>query len=810
MQIGLIAPSSIPFVWGGAENLYAGLQTFINSETRHACEIIKVPTAENDFPALLASYRTCLHADVAHFDALVSTKYPSWMAQNDRHVCYMLHKLRGLYDTYHFMREPVELSEVSRAIKVKVSNFERALTKGDVSPSRVDAFIQGMLDTIAQGATDPQFRFPGPLSRKVIHLLDNWSLHPNRISHFAAISRNIAERKDYFPDRQRISVLHPPPRMSGYRCGSDDYFFTMSRLDSPKRIDILVSAVRGMTHRVPFIIAGTGPEEARLQEIADGDPLIKFVGKVDDQQAIALYADALAVPFIPYDEDYGYITVEAMLSGKPVITTNDAGGPLEFVSHGQTGLVCDPTIEALTAQLDYAAAHRMEMRDLGRAGRIRVSGISWKTVVDALIEPLEKMARPTFVPAPTMRPRAASAREKIVVVVTFTAYPPRGGGQTRVYNLYKSLSEAFDVELVCLCGKDEEPESIELLPGLIQTKVPVSPAQFEAEIEMSRTVDWVPVTDIAAIDGAAKTPAFGQAVKAASIGARAIVLCHPFLYRCVNELGLNLPIWYEAQDVEFTLKKQMLPESPAAEVLLDAVRDVERQCWDGAEVAFTCSNTDIAGLEALYGKRASPTCTVPNGVDPALSPFVHPGDRSLLKAALGLHLGSSALFVGSWHEPNIQAARFIIDLASKLPTIEFLIVGSVCLAIQEDPLPPNVKLLGVIDDEVKALVSNVCDIALNPMTMGTGSNLKMFDYFSAGIPVITTEFGARGIESDNNAQSYITSPLDNFSFEIVKLLANMPLRAELSENARKLVNKNYTWSTIAEKFTQFLCNHVTY
>lgn len=806
MEIALIAPSPVPFVWGGAENLYAGLQSYINEETSHSCEIIKIPTREGDLLSLLQSYKLFLEADVSHFDMLVSTKYPSWMAQNERHVCYMLHKLRGLYDTYHFMGEPTELIDVSDSITKRLKTFEKAVSQGKASSGRVGDFIDGLLQDASATPLDAQFRFPGPLARKVIHLLDDWGLGQKRIQKYGAISRNVAERADYFPGGSPVSILYPPPRMSGFRCGGDDYFFTMSRLDTPKRIDMLVSAARAMRDPIPFVIAGAGPEESRLRQIADGDPNIHFVGPIDDDEAVEFYSNALAVPFIPYDEDYGYITIEAMLSGKPVITVSDSGGPLEFVVNGETGLVCPPTVEALTQQLEYAVQNRASMRDMGHKGLERVKGIGWGKFVDEMIDPFEKSKPTTRLKG--VADQSDERKDKIVVALTFPAFPVRGGGQARVFNLYRSLAKTFDVELVCLCAAGESAGSEMIAPGLRQTKVPMSAGQAESEVEMSRLVDWVPVTDIAAIDGWSLTPAYADALSVAAENARAVVLSHPYLLRCIEALELNIPIWFEAHNVEAPMKEQMLPAGPSAKALIELVKDVEKRCWQTAEVAFTCTADDIVSLSRLYGSRSGPTCAVPNGVDPDASPFVAPGQRRALRERLNLPLGPSALFVGSWHEPNIDAARLIVGMARNLPTVDFLIVGSVCFAIQDEDRPRNVRLLGVLEDDVKALVSAVCDIALNPMQLGSGSNLKMFDYLSSGNPVLTTEFGARGINISHEIECFIISDLGDFESNIIKILADLPLRDFLAHNSRRLIESEYAWDIIADKFVNFLNENV--
>ena len=112
---------------------------------------------------------------------------------------------------------------------------------------------------------------------------------------------------------------------------------------------------------------------------------VTFTGGVTEQQLIDLYAGALGVVFPPFDEDYGYVTLEAFLARKAVITTADAGGPLEFVEDGVTGLVCNPTPEALGSAIARLAGNPHAAASFGEAGFERASAITWDGVVDRLM-----------------------------------------------------------------------------------------------------------------------------------------------------------------------------------------------------------------------------------------------------------------------------------------------------------------------------------------------------------------------------------------------------------------------------------------
>ena len=102
-------------------------------------------------------------------------------------------------------------------------------------------------------------------------------------------------------------------------------------------------------------------------------------------QLIELYAGALGVIFPPYDEDYGYVTLEAFLSGKPVVTTTDAGGPNEFVVDGENGRVTAPDAQALGSALAGLHGDRRGAAALGDAGYDRARQVTWTGVIERLV-----------------------------------------------------------------------------------------------------------------------------------------------------------------------------------------------------------------------------------------------------------------------------------------------------------------------------------------------------------------------------------------------------------------------------------------
>lgn len=391
MEIIVVAPCPVPLVIGGAERLWSGLVDHLNRNTPHVADIIKLPGAERNFFEVVDSYRRFSDLDLRNYELVISSKYPGWMAEHPNHVCYMQHPLRGLYDTY-----PQHLRPEYRTRHPEIRSLLRVI-RGE--PSR-DALSECFrrVDRLT-GRRHPRrlrvpvpataFAFPGPLIREIVHFCDRVAFRS--IRRFSAISEAVATRPGYFPPHARVAVVHHPSSLTGFhppREGS--YFFTVSRLDGPKRIDLLIEATKLLDVDAELRIAGTGPDEARLREVAGSDPRIRFLGFVNDDALLEAYAGAQAVLFVPLDEDLGLVTLEGMMAGKPVITATDSGGAGELVSDGETGLIVEPSPEALAGAMAQLHRDRTVATAMGRRGHERAAEVTWDRVSRTLLDGLDQ------------------------------------------------------------------------------------------------------------------------------------------------------------------------------------------------------------------------------------------------------------------------------------------------------------------------------------------------------------------------------------------------------------------------------------
>ncbi len=810
MKIAIIAPSPVPFTIGGAEKLWWGLLDAINQAGEHQAELIKMPSPERNFSELMTSYQHFSELDLSHFDRVISTKYPAWMVQHPDHHCYLQHKLRGLYDTYHFTGKSVDLPSLQAADPFEIKQLYTLLSNKIKTNSMLAEFwsiwqsVEKLLHHDLQ--LNERFSFPGPLTRCIIHFLDDIALQPGNIKRYSAISDNITHRADYFPEGVAVHVIHHPSDLTGFYTSTETetpYIFTISRLDGPKRLDLLIQAFMNTKADIQFRIAGEGPEKQRLKSLAQADSRILFLGRINDQQVIKEYAGALFIPFIPYDEDYGLITIEAMKSQKPILTTTDAGGVNEFVEQGVSGYSVAPDIKSLTAAMNKLINNPQKCSAMGQRALLKVAHVDWHTTVQKLIQPGDVNATIS----------KDTRKMNLVVALTFSCWPPRGGGQIRVYNLYKQLAQEHNVTLLALVNPDVLQTQTDyglpnnwqdrmIAPNLREILIAKSPEQisYQSELEVSLNAS---IDDIACIHGYRLTPRYGEVLQVLAESADVFVACHPYLYNAIREHWQG-ELWYEAQDVEIDLKQSILSAAPNSAKWLQEVRDIEASCCQASQQIMTCSETDAQRVSSLYEQALDKIKVVANGV--AVAPEIK-GILNILDDKSWS--GFICLFMGSWHGPNIEALEQIKKIANKTPKIHYLILGSVCQHKVCQQLPANCYPLGMVSESEKDLYQQIADIAVNPMLSGSGTNLKMLDYTANNLPVLSTKFGLRGLDFIED-QEVIVAPVSEFAAKLNQLYFNryseeqQQALKQMASQAKHKTLQQYQWSSIAEVMKKML------
>lgn len=386
---------------------------------------------------------------------------------------------------------------------------------------------------------------------------------------------------------------------------------------------------------------------------------------------------------------------------------------------------------------------------------------------------------------------------KLTVATSYPIHPARGGGQQRVLGLYRALAaHGVAVDVVALTDLEDRPVTRDLGDGLREIRVPKTEAFDEAESEINRRAR-IPVTDIALAAHHELTPAYGDALAASSRDAAAVVASHPYAQPAIAAACPDLPLLYEAHNVETDLKADMLDGADPA--VLEIVRDVEATCCEQAELVLACSDDDAARLAELFGVDPGATVLVPNGCDCSAIPFTPLDARAERQRTLGIE-GTTALFVGSWHEPNLVAARAVLEAAAALPAVRFLLVGSAGRAFAHEQLPANVDITGPVHEAFLREVLGLADVALNPMRSGSGTNLKMLQYAAAGVPLISSATGARGLGFEPG-EHYLECDPDELA-DAIEAIADEP-RAATERRVRLAFDRvasTFDWPVIARRW----------
>jgi glycosyltransferase involved in cell wall biosynthesis len=781
VRIAIVAPSPIPFVVGGAENLWWGMLRYLNESTEHQADLIKVPVDERSLISLVSAYRSFSALDLSGFDWVISTKYPAWMVNHPQHVVYLQHTCRGFYDWYPTAAlGGTDYRGHSPAVKQLIHWMALQGTQRAALPEFFARF-----DALAATEPTEMALHPSPFGRAVIRFLDGIGLAPRAILRHLAIAETVKRRVDYFPRDSRVEVVYHPTNKEGFADEGEDYFFTASRFYPSKRLDLIIRAYRTTSLTLPLKIAGTGAEEATLRTLAAGDDRIQFVGHVTDAALVSLYNKAIAIAFVPEAEDFGYITLEAMLAGKPVITTRDSGGPAEMITHGFNGLVVEPTVKAVAHAFEHVQANRDWARHLGHVGRERARAITWPALFDVLLNP-----RP-------IRTAARPQRFRITLLNPFAIWPPSSGGAYRVYSLYRAIADHIDVDLITL-GLSHEADAVrELAPGFRELTIARTAAHHAADIEWHQKMG-MPVYDITALRNIGLTPAYLTVLEASLAGSQLAVISHPYMLTALQMVGYHGPFLYDAQNHEHKLKAQMLKNTPARAELLDWVETAEATSCRDAKIVLTTCDGDRESLAAAFEIPGDRILTVPNGTDVARIRYAAEGVRRRLKRRLKLPDQPIALFLASGHQPNIQSAEALFREAAKLPNVAFALVGNLADAFAERALPDNIWRIGSVSEEARNVWLETVDIALNPALVGGGTNLKLLDYFAAGIPVISSAVGVRGIGAIHR-EHVIIAEIDTLAHAIGEVIQGGEAISAMTRRARQLVERDYDWKVIATR-----------
>lgn len=348
MRVAICHPNT-PFSRGGAEAHTESLVEALR-EAGHDADIVRVPFKwypPTELVHQMALWRSLdlSEANGQRIDMVIALKFPAYLVRHERKVVWLIHQHRTAYELWDH------------------PEF------GDLSPYE-----------------------EGPAVRDMIWRADRVGL--GEAKRIFTNSGNVRDRLRRGSGMDADVLYHRSPLCDGLIAEEPEeyggYVLCPSRLEPLKRQALVVEAMRHTRTPVRLTLVGTGPEEATVRRLVDAaglDGKVELTGRLSDARLAELYRGALAAFYGPYDEDYGYVTLEAMAACRPVVTTTDSGGPLEFVRDGVSGLVVPPEARAIAGALDRLFLERERAREMGLAGRriIRDQVPEWPEVAARLL-----------------------------------------------------------------------------------------------------------------------------------------------------------------------------------------------------------------------------------------------------------------------------------------------------------------------------------------------------------------------------------------------------------------------------------------
>jgi glycosyltransferase involved in cell wall biosynthesis len=350
----VVATVHSPFIRGGAEIHAEELCNALRA-AGHEADLVAVPFKWYPPARIMEQALACRLLDLTEsegvtIDRLIALKFPAYLIPHPNKVIWLLHQHRPAYDLWDHPLGDLIGHPDGLAVRDAIRRADRTLI---------------------------------PEARAVF-----------------ANSKTVARRLEMYCSVEAAPLYHPPRGAEQFYCvdagdavGGDPFLFFPSRISPNKRQHLVVEALARTRAPVKLALASSSNHPEYLNAMMDQvaalglGSRVSFKGEVSEEGKRWLYANALGVVYPPVDEDYGYVTLEAMLSSKAVITCTDSGGPLEFVRHDQTGLVVGPTPDELAGAMDRVWEERAVARAWGHAGRSLYDslGISWANVVGRLL-----------------------------------------------------------------------------------------------------------------------------------------------------------------------------------------------------------------------------------------------------------------------------------------------------------------------------------------------------------------------------------------------------------------------------------------
>lgn len=396
-------------------------------------------------------------------------------------------------------------------------------------------------------------------------------------------------------------------------------------------------------------------------------------------------------------------------------------------------------------------------------------------------------------------------RPEITAVNHYNVFPFDHGGSLGIRGLYKALSEWFDVNIVTFVTQDVHPDVLAISPHVkvFTLVLPEKLARMQYEMYEAYGMGKDTLTDSspAVVKWYHRFPELVERVREIAEHSEIVLAEHVFTWRIVKAACPDRHLWYRANNVEYDYKRTTWDKIGCPQDLLQDTYEIEKECCVECGRVLTVSQLEADRFMELYNlpeEMREKFMDIRSGYDTDHLETVMPGQRG---KAFGKY-GSTGFFITSYTPYGQTAAENCIAIAEECPDVQIIIAGRIGRVFQDTVLPENVVFTGVISDEEKKYYLQHCDFALNLLEDGAGINVKMFEYFAYGIPVITTAYGARGIQV-TAGKDCIVAEKGHYT-EAVRSFCGMSLeeRNRMAGNALRLLMDHYSWRSLGRRVAE--------
>lgn len=378
---------------------------------------------------------------------------------------------------------------------------------------------------------------------------------------------------------------------------------------------------------------------------------------------------------------------------------------------------------------------------------------------------------------------------KILIVSSYLPFPLFSGGQIRLYNLIKNLSEKHLITLVCEKRESQTQSDIGELLKICEKVYTVDRRKQWSGSNIFKTGFSL---DPFLITGH-KSPEMKKIISKL-ISEEKFDLIHVETFYVMQNLPkTDLPVVLVEHNIEYKVYEKFVMKSlifarPFLYFDILKLKRIEKYYWKKATKLVAVSEIEASLMERKVE-------VVPNGVDI---------EKFKMKKILKEKENKKVLFIGDfkWIQNRDSIVYIIKNIWPRVvknnPDAILWVVGK--------RIPDFVKSLkddSIIFDEnapnETEKIFHEADILLAPIRVGGGTNFKILESMSSGTPVITTKLGNEGIKARDNEEIIICDKPEEFSSKTSLLLTDDYLYEKISRNSRKFIEKNFDWKNIAVK-----------